>query len=245
MIRITNQLLALLVLLGISLVAQPQITFDEESYDFGNIRQGDVVTHHFVIRNNGNEDLQIERVRASCGCTAAAPDKDVLTSGDSTTVKVTFDSKGRKGVQKKYVYVFSNDPKRKQVRLSFTTKILLPDELDAKKVEKPVPQIAISKKYIDYGNVSVGETKNAELNVLNRGIGDLVIKDIQTTCECIKTNLSKRKLVQGEIAFLNIQINGISELGKITRIITLVTNDPKNADEVITIHANVVKGEDS
>ena len=83
------------------------------------------------------------------------------------------------------------------------------------------------------------------MNVLNRGKGDLVIKDIQTTCDCIKTNLSKRKLVQGEIAFLNIQINGENNIGEITRTVTLVTNDPKNTDEVITIHANVVKGEDS
>ena len=245
MIRIISQLFALFILLSISLLAQPQINFDEESYDFGNIRQGDVVTHHFVIRNNGNEDLQIERVRASCGCTAAAPDKDVLTPGDSTTVKVTFDSNGRKGVQKKYVYVFSNDPKRKQVRLSFTTKILLPDELDAKKVEKPAPKIAVSQNYIDYGDITVGETKNVELNVLNRGKGDLVIKDIQTTCGCIKTNLKKRKLVQGEITFLNIQITGESNLGKLTRTVSLVTNDSHNAEAVITIHANIVKGEDS
>ncbi|MDZ7765657.1 MAG: DUF1573 domain-containing protein [Melioribacteraceae bacterium] len=105
--------------------------------------------------------------------------------------------------------------------------------------------MAVSKKYIDYGDLNIGETKNVELNVLNRGKGDLVIKDIQTTCDCIKTNLSKRKLVQGEIAFLNIQITGESNLGKLTRTVSLVTNDSHNAEAVITIHANIVKGEDS
>lgn len=44
-------------------------------HDFGNITQGQVVTHSFIISNNGGELLKLSNVKASCGCTVANPEK--------------------------------------------------------------------------------------------------------------------------------------------------------------------------
>lgn len=45
--------------------AQPSIMFTTESYDFGTITQGDKIEHAFDFKNNGNEDLVIERLAPS------------------------------------------------------------------------------------------------------------------------------------------------------------------------------------
>jgi len=125
----------LMTIFATALFAQPTITPVEKTYDFGSITQGDVVVHDFVVKNTGDQKVVIEKVKASCGCTAVAPEKNELEPGDSTSIKVSFNSHGRMGVQKKYVYVYSNDPNHQVVRLSFTTKVLHPDQLDAKKVD--------------------------------------------------------------------------------------------------------------
>src|SRR5947209_1999120 len=51
--------------------AAPQITFDHTVFDFGRVKQGEKPTHSFGFSNSGNWDLVIEKVRTTCGCTAA------------------------------------------------------------------------------------------------------------------------------------------------------------------------------
>ena len=48
----------------------PKILFAENSFDFGDITQGDKVEHVFEFENVGNEALIISDVRTTCGCTA-------------------------------------------------------------------------------------------------------------------------------------------------------------------------------
>jgi len=55
----------LILLAAVPVLAQPVISFDEESYDFGDVNQGDVLEHLFVFRNTGNEPLLIEKVTSS------------------------------------------------------------------------------------------------------------------------------------------------------------------------------------
>jgi len=79
-------------------------------HDFGTIKQGESVTTDFVITNIGGETLNIRQTRVTCGCTVSKPEKSDLKSGESSVIKVKFDSKGRSGNQSKAVMVFSNDP---------------------------------------------------------------------------------------------------------------------------------------
>lgn len=88
----------------------PKLQIAETNYDFGNIKQGEKVTKDFIITNTGKSDLNIRMTRATCGCTASEPEKSDLAPGESSKIKVTFDSKGRSGEQKKTVMVYSNDP---------------------------------------------------------------------------------------------------------------------------------------
>ncbi len=231
------------VFISITISAQPKIQYSEKTYDFGNIHEGDVVTHNYVVWNAGTEDLKLERVRASCGCTAAQPDKDVLAPGDSTIIGVSFNSHGRTGVQRKYVYVFSNDPRNKQIRLAFTTNVLKENELDAKKVDPP--KIALNKKEVDFGDLPSGDVKSTDLNVINKGKTELVINDVKSSCECIVASLSKKRLAPGEVTFLHITFNSEGRSGELTRTVTLHSNDPGNTKETIIIYANVLKGEGS
>lgn len=89
----------------------PIAVFSETNFEFGNIKQGESIEHEFEVKNEGKSDLIIRKVTASCGCTAVKPQKNVITPGESTTLKVVFNSRGKKGKQNKTVTVITNDPK--------------------------------------------------------------------------------------------------------------------------------------
>ncbi len=100
--------------------AAPVMAVTEKTWNFGEIKQGDVVKHQFEIKNNGKSELIIRKVKASCGCTAIKPAKTILAPGESTMVVAEFDSRGKSGRQTKTVTIVTNDPKRASERLMIT-----------------------------------------------------------------------------------------------------------------------------
>lgn len=99
------------------------IEFGEDSHNFGEIKEGDKVSHVFKFKNTGNNPLKVENVKPSCGCTTPDWTKDEIPPGGEGFVKVEFDSKGKSGVQKKSVTVRTNtDPANKI--LNFTGEVI-------------------------------------------------------------------------------------------------------------------------
>jgi len=103
---------------------EPKAVIMPMNYDFGNIIQDSVVTTFYVITNEGNDLLKITNVSASCGCTAVIPEKNELKPGESTNIKVTFNSKGRSGTQQKIITVETNDPKNSTIKLTLTGNVI-------------------------------------------------------------------------------------------------------------------------
>ena len=68
------------------------IKFDEMSYAWGKIKEGEKMTHNFKFTNTGNNDLIISDARGSCGCTVPEWPKEPIKAGKSAEIKVIFDS---------------------------------------------------------------------------------------------------------------------------------------------------------
>lgn len=100
----------------------PRIEFEEISKDFGTVDEGVVIEHKYVFTNTGNSDLIIRKIKASCGCTTAAPDVNVVKPGQQASLTASFRTAGYSGRQSKSITVISNDPKQPSLvlRLSGT-----------------------------------------------------------------------------------------------------------------------------
>ena len=105
-------------------ILEPKIVVKPTTYDFGNVKQDSVVATFFVVSNEGNALLKINKVGASCGCTAVISKKDELKPGESTELKVSFDSKDKMGKQNKTIYIESNDPKNPTLNVFLTGTIV-------------------------------------------------------------------------------------------------------------------------
>lgn len=85
-----------------------EMTFTEQEFNFGTIKQNDLVNHEFVFTNTGKEPLVITEAHGSCGCTVPLWPKEPIKKGEKGTIKVTFNSAGKMGMQDKTVTITSN-----------------------------------------------------------------------------------------------------------------------------------------
>lgn len=98
----------------------PRAEFNTLQYDFGTVKSGDPVQYAFVVKNSGESDLIIRKIKASCGCTTATPSKSVLKPGESTEISASFRTAGYSGRQGKTITVITNDPKNPTIILRLT-----------------------------------------------------------------------------------------------------------------------------
>ena len=89
-------------------VLTPNIEMLETSYNFGEIQQGESVTHDFILKNTGDADLIISAAKGSCGCTVPEWPKTPIMQGEEAVIKVTFNSANKKGRQNKTVTLVTN-----------------------------------------------------------------------------------------------------------------------------------------
>ncbi|MCP9756303.1 DUF1573 domain-containing protein [Lacihabitans sp. CCS-44] len=85
-----------------------KIEFENPNHDFGEIKEGEVVSTVFKFKNVGSMPLNIVSVDVTCGCTVAEKPEKPIGAGKTGEIKVEFNSAGKAGINKKYVTVTSN-----------------------------------------------------------------------------------------------------------------------------------------
>ena len=234
-----KKILFLIVAISVASFAQlygPKLLVQPTTHDFGEITQGDKVTHVFILTNNGGDLLIIEKVQASCGCTAANPDKNELAPGESTNLEVVFNSAGRNGAQKKNITIKSNDPENPLVKLVVTATVIKSDNSEAN-----VPVLYFSETKHDFGKVKEGNTVEYTFSFRNTGKEILKIKDVRTSCGCTAALVSSEKLEPGSEGTLKIELDTKNRSCKMSRTITIQSNDPHDPTKILTVYADVEK----
>jgi len=82
--------------------------FVESEFDFGNIKEGDVVKHVFKFTNIGKSELVITDAKGSCGCTIPSYPKEAVPVGGTGEIEVQFNSQNKSGANQKFVSVVAN-----------------------------------------------------------------------------------------------------------------------------------------
>ena len=95
-----------------------KIAFAEEHFDFGEVVEGEVVTHVYHFENVGKQPLVISNARSTCGCTVPDWPKDPIAPGEKGEIEVRFNTSGKRNTQRKPVTITANTyPATTQVML--------------------------------------------------------------------------------------------------------------------------------
>jgi hypothetical protein len=93
---------------SVNAATAPVMKFDQDSYNFGKIVQGDSVVHQFKFTNVGKTPLIITDATATCGCTKPEWPKRPIQPNAEGSIKVTFHSVGKSGLQDKMITISGN-----------------------------------------------------------------------------------------------------------------------------------------
>ena len=104
----------------------PKMVLDEETFNFGTIKQGTVIEHDFTFRNEGKETLVIRKIRTTCGCTASEPSSKEIAPGEEATMHATFNSRAKKGKQLQTITIITNDANKSTHFLRFAGTVEVP-----------------------------------------------------------------------------------------------------------------------
>ncbi len=86
----------------------PQISFEKITHDFGKIIHGESVIYNYKFTNTGKSNLIIYSVEASCGCTTTSPPQEPIKPGESSEIRLKFDSKSKSGDITNHLVVYAN-----------------------------------------------------------------------------------------------------------------------------------------
>ena len=212
-------------------VSAPDIAFSEELWDFGVIKQREKVTHVFEVKNLGGTELLISKVRPSCGCTAALLSSPEIAPGDSSQIKVSFNSSGFRGKTSKYIYVESNDPDEPLSKLTITAIVEAP----------PQPTIELMKNSWDFGLITQGERPTYILSVRNTGEQELVISKIRTSPRCTAELLSAENIPPGKMGKISISYDSTGQKGLAREYLYIDSNDPSEETIVFRITGYIIE----
>ena len=93
---------------------------DKVFIDKGKIPNGTPINIEFTITNTGKIPLNINEIKASCGCTMVEMDKSPFGMNESRKMKATINTEQIFGKQTKIITIFSNaNPRKKELTITF------------------------------------------------------------------------------------------------------------------------------
>jgi len=236
----------IVVLVGIIIIAGVFFTFksiqnrpsqppglvisENGEWDYGQVKPNEKYTHIFTVRNEGDEELIIERVRASCGCIKTSLSSKNIQPGKSAELKTIFDITGYDGKVKKEVYITSNDPREPNRVINLF--------LEVEHQTKPV--ISFSKVEWNFGYISQGKIPTLNWVIENKGDEDLIITKINTY-EHIKHDITFPLNIppQGKHNVILTYDSTGHELGESREAISIFSNDPRRGNLFLRIRGYI------
>jgi hypothetical protein len=212
------------------------IEFKEDVWNFGNTKQGKVLTHVFRFENKGNVPLVIHNVRTSCGCAAALISQREVQPGKSGEIKVTFNTRGYEGNQTKYIYVDSNDPSSPKKQLAVKASIDVP----------PRPRIELDQYTIDLGLLLESEAIETQAKVANPGEQELTVEFSHKDAVFSLGNRSMPsplRIPAGKEVTIAMKLTPRRKLGLIREYVLLRTNDPMRPNLSLYVSGYIVTTE--
>ena len=105
---------------------------------------------------------------------------------------------------------------------------------------KKTPKITFDKLIHNFGNISPATQHICEFNFTNTGNGVLEILEIEETCGCTPSALSKSAYAPGEKGSLKVGFYSDTQLGKTSKPIYIYSNDETNPEVELAVQANII-----
>lgn len=220
----------LLALVGLVPVAAsaagPKLVVAKAEHDFGQVFEGQKVDHVFRFQNAGDAPLIIDRVRSSCGCTAALLSATSLAPGEVGEVRTSFDSNRFSGDVVKTIYLYSNDATQAVAQFNLRGKV--------------IREIEIQPAQLDLGSLKVGVVQEARLTLANRGPKEIELLGVKSTSAEVSAALPVKRIAPGKSVQVVTKIAPKPGRGRLSGYLLVQTSSPHLPEVRIPVFGDVV-----
>ena len=233
---------AIFTVLSLQVSAQGVFKFEEETFDFGQVKEGETATHQFKFTNTGDAPIVLSQVRASCGCTTPSWTKEPVAPGQTGVITAAYNSAGRPGAFNKTITVLSNAKEASKV-------------ITIKGVVEPKPKVVRqlteeekatsarltfdASNVYDFGKIEKGQRVSYKLPIKNTGGSDLTITSVKSNCNCVTQKTSKQSIKPGETATIEL-LYAPRAFGERDEVVTIYSTDLVEPARTVTLKANIV-----
>ncbi len=190
--------------------ADSGLTCVEPVYRFGTLGPEKTVPHTFVLTNAGPQEVRISAVRAGCGCLTATLAANTVAPGRTVDLDAVMTLAGRKGPQRKLIYVEVNSNTLSPLRLEFEGTV--------------VPPIEAQPEGVHFGTLAANGDVEREVTLSASGEGLFQIRSI--ACASTQFSATFETLEAGRRYVLRIRSVGPRNFGTTTASIRVETDHP-------------------
>lgn len=217
----------LLLLPSAGLAGGPKLVVEDADFSFGQVFQGGKVEHTFRFRNSGEAPLTVEKVRSSCGCTAALLSATLIPPGGTGEIRTTFDSGRFRGAVVKTIYLYVNDPVQPvaQFNLRGTVK----------------PELVLEPEQVDLGRLTSTAAAEAHITLTNQGEQAISLSPPETTGPELQAELAAMQLPAGKSVQLVVRAKPQEGKSRLSGYIMIKTSNPRVPELRLPVYGSVAE----
>ncbi len=228
------------------------VRFDEEIHDFGIINMDDgAVLHEFTFINTGNMPFIINEVKTSCGCTTPEWTKEPVIPGQTGSIKVSYNPKGRPGPFSKSITVNSN-AERQPIVLKITGTVKTDEEDNSiegiiAKIKKDykyeLGDIRLKNTHVAFNEIVKGKTKTQVIKVANASMDNPVKLDFMNPPEFLTFVFEPEILRPAQEGTIEIIYNSAlkNDWDRVIDRLYLTVNGDSPGKNMITVTATILE----
>lgn len=226
---------------AVAVFAQGKIQFLEPKHDFESVaEEGGKVSHVFGFKNVGDAPITIKNVKTTCGCTSPKWTKATIPPGKGGYVEATFDPMHRPGAFSKVLTVIMEEGEPVNSYLTIYGEVL-PRK---KTVEDLFPMQRGNLRYqmpqVFMGKVRIGEIDTIHMRIYNASM-EVITLDKVGVPKHISADIVKKEIGPKSFGKIILSYDAMerAELGMVTDQIILLSDDPKEPEQIIYVVAEI------
>lgn len=220
--------LVFLLLPSVALASGPKLVVEDADFNFGEVFQGRKIEHTFRFRNAGDATLVVDKVRSSCGCTAALLSSQQIPPGGAGEIRTTFDSGRFRGAVAKTVYLYVNDPQQPvtQFHLRGTVR----------------PELVMVPEQADFGRLIPGRSAEVRISLTNQGDQEITLSTPETTSPELQAELTGTGLPVGSSVQLVVKVKPREGKPRLSGYVMVKTSSPQVPELRLPVHGMIGEG---
>jgi hypothetical protein len=191
----------------------PKLVAANADFSFGQVFQGTKVEHTFRFRNAGDAPLTVEKVRSSCGCTAALLSATLIPPGGTGEIRTTFDSARFRGAVLKTVYLYVNDPAHPVAQFHLRGTVN--------------PELVLEPEQVELGRLVPGTESEARAILTNQGEQTISLSAPETTSSELNAELEGLQLPPGKSVHLVVKALPREGKSRLSGYVIIKTDNPR------------------